>query len=107
MWTVAYLDDENITRNEITGRDFLFLTISDDSCFECDISLKFSDDITSLLFLIPSNKGVEEQDSDNDTEIDPILKTSCENDCEFHCIQNWALEECEEFEEEVLVRTGV
>lgn len=61
----------NISGNQFTGLDLLFLTITDDGGSHGDITLQGSDDIGSLLFLVPTDNGVEEQNTNNDTKIDP------------------------------------
>jgi hypothetical protein len=37
-----------------------------------------------LLFLVPTDNGVEQQDTANDTEVDPILETGSEKSSELH-----------------------
>ena len=82
--TSGLLDDDNITGNKLTSKDILFLTLADDGGAHGDVTLEGSDDIGSLLLLIPTDGGVEEQNTNNDTEIDPGTKTGSEEDSEFH-----------------------
>jgi hypothetical protein len=37
--------------------------------------------------LVPTDDGIEHQDTDNDTEINPVTQTSREENSNFH---NWA-----------------
>ena len=48
------------------------------------LTLQTSNDIGSLFFLIPTDNSVKHEDTDNDTEINPITQTSGEEDSEFH-----------------------
>ncbi|KAH0357736.1 plasma membrane H+-ATPase Pma1, partial [Aureobasidium melanogenum] len=78
------LDDDNVTGDELTGEDVLLLTVADDSGSHGDITLKRGNDIGSLLFLVPTDDGVQHKNTDDDTEIDPITQTCCEKDSKFH-----------------------
>jgi len=49
--------------------------LTDDSALHGDITLEGSDDIGGLLFLVPSDSGVEEEDTDDDTHINPVTET--------------------------------
>jgi hypothetical protein len=64
------------------------MTVSNNISLHGDITLQTSDDIGGLLLLVPTDNGVEHQNTDNDTEIDPVLETSCKQDGEFHgCVR--------------------
>lgn len=54
----TYLDDDDISGNEITSLDLLFSTISDHSSSESDIGLELGDNVSGLLFLVPTDEGV-------------------------------------------------
>lgn len=56
--STTHLNDKDITWDDVSCHDFLFLTISDYFCLECDICLELGDDITGLLFLVPTDEGV-------------------------------------------------
>jgi hypothetical protein len=74
----------NITRNKLTSWDFLLLTITNNQRLHGNVTLKGGDDIGSLLFLIPSDDGVEKEDTNDDTEINPISETRSEKDSQLH-----------------------
>jgi hypothetical protein len=74
----------NITRNQFSGLDLLFLTVTHDNASHRDIALERRDDISSLLFLVPTDDGIEHQNTDDDTEINPVAKTGSEEDSQFH-----------------------
>lgn len=80
----TFLDNDDITRNQFTGEDGLLLVVTDDGSLHGNVTLERSDDISSLLLLVPTDNGVEQQDTANDTEINPILKTGSEESCELH-----------------------
>ena len=116
MGGAAHFNDNDITRNDISGFAKDRLSIADDFCLECDIGLELSDDVSSLFFLIPTDEGVEHEDTDDDTEINlqtsyqrrtdqgynhtyPITETGSEDDGQLHGVENGTLEEGKEFEE--------
>lgn len=74
----------DITRDEFTGRDFVFCAVSDNATLHRNVTLEGGDDIGSLLFLVPTNNSVQEQNTTDNTKIDPITKTGGEEDSEFH-----------------------
>ncbi|KAI6876686.1 plasma membrane H+-ATPase Pma1 [Hortaea werneckii] len=82
--SLAFLDDNNVTRDQLTGLDILLLTLTDDHCLHGNVTLQTGDDIGGLLFLIPTDESVQEQNTDNDTKVDPVTKTGREQDSEFH-----------------------
>jgi hypothetical protein len=81
---LTLLDDDNVTGDELTSLDVGFLAITNDSRLHGDVTLERSDDIGSLLFLVPTDDGVEKKNTNNHTEIDPVTKTGGEEDSEFH-----------------------
>ena len=76
----------NITRDKLTSSDFLLGTVANNNSLHGNVTLERSDDIGGLLFLIPTNDSVEHENTDNDTEIDPVTQTSGEQDSQLH---NW------------------
>lgn len=52
------------------------LSVAKDDSFESESLLQFFDNGPSLELLDETHNGVEEQKSTDDTEIDPILKSS-------------------------------
>lgn len=74
----------NIAWYKFSSPDFLFLTIANNTSLHCDVSLQAGDDVGSLLLLVPTDDGVEHQDTNNDTGIDPVLKTKSQDCCGFH-----------------------
>jgi hypothetical protein len=78
------LDDDNVTGDELTGEDGLLLVVTNDNCLHGNVTLEGGDDIGGLLFLVPTDNGVEQQDTANDTKVDPILETGSEKSSELH-----------------------
>jgi hypothetical protein len=74
----------NVTGDEFTSFNFDLLTIANDLSLHSDVTLQAGNDVGSLLFLVPTDNGVEHQNADNDTEIDPITQTSSEKDSKLH-----------------------
>ncbi len=81
---LTFLNDDNVTRYEFAGENRLLLVVTDDDCLHGDVTLQTGDDIGSLLFLVPTDESVEQQNTANDTEIDPILKTGGQKGSELH-----------------------
>ena len=73
------LNLENITRDNHRSFDFKETSITEDDGLQCKGLLQFFDDRTGLEFLDETDTGVEQQESANDTEINPILETGGEN----------------------------
>ena len=73
------LNLEDITGNDLSGLDLLQSTVTEDDSLESKSLLEFLDDRTSLVFLDETDRGVEQEQGANDTEIDPILETSSQN----------------------------
>lgn len=74
----------NIAWYKFSSPDFLFLAIANNASLHCDVSLQAGDDIGSLLLLVPTDDSVEQQDTNDDTGINPVLKTKSEDCCSFH-----------------------
>jgi hypothetical protein len=70
------LNLEDITGDDFWGFDFLEGSVTENGGLESKSLLQLLDNGTSLVFLDETDKGVEQQQGANDTEIDPILKTS-------------------------------
>jgi hypothetical protein len=60
------------------------LAISNDCASQGNITLQTSDDVGSLLFLVPADQRIEQKNTDNHTKINPFTETSREQDSEFH-----------------------
>jgi hypothetical protein len=74
----------DITGNQFSRQDCLLDAITDSLRADSNVSLQTSDDICGLLFLVETDEGVEEQDSDDDGEIDPVVKTKSQQSSNFH-----------------------
>jgi hypothetical protein len=74
----------DISRYEFPSLDIMFCAVADYSRSHGDITFQTGDDIGSLLFLIPTDRSVEKQNSNDDTKINPILETGGKEDSEFH-----------------------
>ncbi|CAH0059372.1 unnamed protein product [Clonostachys solani] len=70
---------EDITGNDFVGLNLLQGTITEDSGLESESLLEFVDDRTGLVFLEETDTGVKEQETANNTEINPIFETGSEN----------------------------
>jgi hypothetical protein len=70
---------EDITGNDLVGLNLLQGTITEDSGLESESLLEFVDDRTGLVFLEETNTGVKQQETANNTEINPIFETGSEN----------------------------
>jgi hypothetical protein len=69
------LNLEDITGNDLGSLNLLESAITEDNSLEGKSFLEFVDDGTGLVFLEETNTGVEQKESADDTEIDPILET--------------------------------
>jgi hypothetical protein len=74
----------NVTRDKLAGKDVGLGTITDHGTAHGNVTLETGDDIGGLLLLVETDKGVEQQDGDNDTEINPILETEGKKSSNFH-----------------------
>ena len=81
---VALLNDDNVTGDKLTGEDLLLLTVANNNSTHSNITLEGSDDIGSLLLLVPTDESVKKQNTTDDTQIDPVTQTSSEEDSKFH-----------------------
>jgi hypothetical protein len=97
------LDLEDVTRDDFGSLDFSEGAVTEDGGLESKRLLQLLDDRTSLEFLNETNTGVEQEQTANDTKIDPILKTSSENGSGLHDELNRTNEVHEELEDEVLL----
>jgi hypothetical protein len=78
------LDDNDVTSNELTGEDLLLLTVTDNDSTHSNITLERSHDVGSLLLLVPTDESVEQKNTTDNTEIDPVTETGSEEDSKFH-----------------------
>lgn len=74
----------NVTNNQFTGQDFLLLTVTDNDSAHGDVTLERRDDVGSLLLLVPTDQGVQQQDTTDHTQINPVTQTSSEQNSQFH-----------------------
>lgn len=78
MW--AYLLNlKDITGNDLRGLDLLESTITKNNGLQREGLLQFVDNGTSLEFLDETDGSVEQEQTADDTEIDPVLETGSEN----------------------------
>lgn len=128
--TPALLEDDNVAGDKLPRKDFLLLAIADNSGPHGDVALQAGDNIGRLLFLIIPDGGIEEENANNDTKVDPVLQTDSKECGDFHdwrgnvrtqshahdgvmmlqrslssalTVENGALEEAHEFPERVLL----
>jgi hypothetical protein len=77
---ISHLFDlEDITRDNFWCLDFLQLAITKDGSLERKCLFQFFDNRTSLILLEKTDKCIEEKQCTDDTEINPVLKTSSQN----------------------------
>ncbi|TLD16715.1 uncharacterized protein PgNI_01314 [Pyricularia grisea] len=107
---MAFLNDDDVTRDKLPGADLLFTAVTDDAGLHGDVTLEGGDDIGGLLLLVPTDDGVKQQDTDNDTGIDPVLKGKGKDSSSLHDYRteskNGTLEETNELEKHVLLLGG-
>ncbi|ROW06561.1 hypothetical protein VMCG_04318 [Cytospora schulzeri] len=78
------LNLENITGDNLRGLKLLQGTVTKDNSLQGESLLEFVDNATSLEFLDETDTGVEQEQGANDTEINPILKTSSQDGSSLH-----------------------
>jgi hypothetical protein len=103
---LTLLNDDNITRNDFAGKNSNLTAVTDDSGLHSDVTTERGDDVGSLLLLVPTDESVKQENTADDTEIDPIAETGGEQSSEFHDVENWALEVTEELLQEVGLLRG-
>ena len=69
------LELENITGDDLRSINLEETAITEDNSLKSQSLLQFIDNRTSLVFLDETNTSVEQEETANNTEIDPILKT--------------------------------
>lgn len=74
----------NITGNELTSENVLLLAVTNNGTTHGNVTLERGDDIGSRLFLVEGDEGVEQQDTADDTEIDPVTQTDSQQSSNFH-----------------------
>ena len=97
------LDLEDITRDDLGRLDLGERAVTEDSGLEGERLLELGDDGTGLVFLDETNEGVEQEQTADDTEIDPILETGGEHSGGLHDELNGTDEEHEELEDHVFL----
>lgn len=63
---LTVFDDDDITGDEFTSLDIMFLSTTDDGTTEGDTGLELLDNVTSLLLLVPTDESVKHKDTDLD-----------------------------------------
>ncbi|PTD13270.1 hypothetical protein FCULG_00004147 [Fusarium culmorum] len=97
----SLFDLEDVTGNDFRGLDLLESAITEDNSLESKSFLELLDNGTSLVLLNEANTCVKKEKSANDTEINPVFKTSSKNGGSF--LYEVANEEHEELENHVLL----
>jgi len=77
-------ETHHVTGDEFAGLYFLLMATTDDGGLHGDVALERGDDVGGLLFLVPTDDGVEQENTDNDTEIDPFAETGRDEDGNLH-----------------------
>ncbi|ROW03986.1 hypothetical protein VSDG_00847 [Cytospora chrysosperma] len=78
------LNLENITGDNLGSLNLLQGTVTKDNSLQSESLLEFVDNAASLEFLDETDTGVEQKQGANDTEINPILKTSSQDGSGLH-----------------------
>lgn len=74
----------NVTGDDLPSQDLLLLTVTLNHGTHSDVTLETGDDVGSLLLLVPTDNSVKEKNTNDDTEINPVTKTSSKTDSQFH-----------------------
>ena len=74
-WCTYFLDLKDIAGDDLGSFDLAELTVAENHGLESEGLLELVDDGAGLEFLDETDTGVEEQQSADDTEIDPIGET--------------------------------
>jgi hypothetical protein len=73
------LNLQDIARDNFGGLNLLEGTVTENDSLESESLFEFFDNGTSLEFLDETDSGIEQEQSANDTEIDPVLETGGQN----------------------------
>ncbi|ROV95796.1 hypothetical protein VPNG_08757 [Cytospora leucostoma] len=97
------LNLKNVTGNNLGGLELLQCTVAEDNSLQSQSLLEFVDNATSLEFLNETDTSVEQEQSADDTEIDPILKTSSQDSSSLHDELDRTNEVHEELQNQILL----
>ena len=91
------LDLEDITGNDLRSLNLEETSITENNSLEGKSLLELLDDRTGLELLDETDEGVEQEETTDDTEINPILKTGSENsgslaNSKLATCSNWSIE---------------
>lgn len=73
------LNLQDISRNDLRRPNFPQSTAPEDNSLESKGFLEFVDNRTGLEFLNKTDAGIQQEQSADDTEVNPILETSSQN----------------------------
>jgi lipopolysaccharide assembly outer membrane protein LptD (OstA) len=79
-----YVLTYDITGNELTGKNVRLLAVTDNGTAHGNVTLERGDDIGSRLLLVKGDESVKQQDTTDDTEIDPVTQTNGQQSGDFH-----------------------
>ncbi|KAH3668244.1 hypothetical protein OGAPHI_001998 [Ogataea philodendri] len=102
--TVLKLQD--VTWNNVSCTNFNRVAVSDNSSRVSQSLFQFVDNRTGLVFLDETNTSVQHKQTTDNTEIDPVLKTSGQDSGSLHNELNRSDEEHTELEHQVLLFLG-
>lgn len=71
----------NITRDDLISVDLDHVSITPDIGFESQSLLETLDNVASVKLLSKSNTGVDDEQSNDDAEVNPVLQASRQNCC--------------------------
>jgi hypothetical protein len=81
----------NVPGDEFPGLDFVLPPSANDDRFHGNVTLEAGDDVGGLLFLVPTDGGVEQQDGDDDAKVDPVAKACGDEDGDLHDLGAWQI----------------
>jgi hypothetical protein len=97
------LELEDITGNDLRSINLEETAITEDNSLKSQSLLQFVDNRTSLVFLDETNTSVEQEETANNTEIDPVLKTGSQESGSLHDELNRTNEEHNKLENQILL----
>lgn len=74
----------HIPRNQFPSKRISLLSIAHNCSPHRDIGFETCNHICRLLLLIPANGGIQTQNPNNDTKVNPVLQPGSKQDSKFH-----------------------
>jgi hypothetical protein len=77
-------DTYHVTWDKFTSEDLPLGTVTNNKSTHSDISLQAGNHIGGLLFLIPADGSIKAENTDDHTEVNPVLQTSSQKNSQLH-----------------------